>query len=274
MYNHTLGSPRSLARRLADVTPMDESARLRVLFVGELLLTGEALTYALGADPRLVVVGSVTTVEEAQAILQQTPLDVALLNGDGPLDQVTQGIQTLHGAYPSLKVLVLATQPVPDAVATYFRAGAIGCLPRDRSLAQLVADLQQAQQGALLFSPEQLVALATQRGGASREPLTPREQEVLQILARGGSTEHAAAALSISPGTLRTHLQHCMTKLGARSRVEAVVVALQARLIQLPEAESPDVEGYLFDCAPGLASSPVTSISNPALQLAGAGAGC
>jgi two-component system nitrate/nitrite response regulator NarL len=166
-----------------------------------------------------------------------------LLNGDGPLAQLVQQLRTLRAATPAPRILVLAAAVTPPMVAACFRAGAAGCLARDASFSELVESLQRAQGGGTLFTVDQLVQVATQRSAPAPAPLTAREQQVLQVMAQGLSIEAAVTQLGISPATLRTHVKHAMTKLGARNRLEVVVLAVQAGLIHLPAPQAADVHG-------------------------------
>jgi DNA-binding NarL/FixJ family response regulator len=217
---------------------------LGVLIVGEPRLQGEALATALRTQPHVAVAEYRATLAEAQSAHQQLALDCVLLNGDGPLEQLAQQLSVLRALTPSPKILVLAAAATPPVVAACLRAGVAACLTRDHAFSELVTRLQQALRGERLFTAEQLVQVAAQRLAPAAVRLTAREQEVLQVMTRGLPTEEAAARLGISPATLSTHLKHAMVKLGARSRVEAVVLALQAELIRLPAAPANDVQGY------------------------------
>jgi DNA-binding NarL/FixJ family response regulator len=216
-----------------------------VLIVGEPRLSGEALALALRAQPQVALAQYRATLAEAQATCQQLALDCVLLNGDGPLDQLVPQLRALRAAASCPPVLVLAAAATPSVVAACLRAGAVGCLGRDTPFRELIGSLQAAVRGGRLFSAEQLVQVALERPASV--PLTPREQQVLQVIAHGRPADEAATELGISPATLHTHLKHAMTKLGARSRVEAVVLALQAGLIRLSAAAAADVQGYCLN---------------------------
>jgi DNA-binding NarL/FixJ family response regulator len=141
----------------------------------------------------------------------------------------------LRALRSTLRVIVLTEAVDREALVAYVRAGAVGCLAVDRAVPELVRAIKQVYAGEVLFDPGTLVDLLT---GAAQRPLVqtlaPRELEVLRVLATGLSTEEAASQLRITVHTLRTHLKKAMTKLGARSKLEAIILALREGLVELP----------------------------------------
>jgi DNA-binding NarL/FixJ family response regulator len=119
----------------------------------------------------------------------------------------------------------------------------MGCVTEDFAPSALADAIKRVHAGDVLFTPEVLLDMiqSTQaRAGAgaigsSSVSLAPREREVLQAVATGLSPEQVADLLSISIHTVRTHLKNAMAKLNSRSKLEAVMLALKAGLIELPD---------------------------------------
>lgn len=115
-------------------------------------------------------------------------------------------------------------------------AGARGFALKDAPLEDIVRAITTVARGDLYVDPVLAAALAATRrpaagGGGERKPLSQREREVLRMLAEGGSYTEIGGALYLSPDTVRAHAQRAMTKLGARTRTQAVAVALREAMI-------------------------------------------
>jgi DNA-binding NarL/FixJ family response regulator len=140
--------------------------------------------------------------------------------------------------FPALKLLVIVQAADEATLLACIQAGAAGWVSKDQGPADLVQAAERVCEGEVLFAPELLVSLLAKRGAPQPMPALPgpRELEVLRGLAEGLGTVEIAERLCVSPHTVRTHLQGAMTRLKARSRLEAVVLALKAGLIELPGA--------------------------------------
>ena len=210
--------------------------RIKVLLVGAHRLVAEALGLALGADPELEVVDVRTEAGPAVDRVHETWPDVVLLDGSHTQRAAAELTATLRTALPELQIIVLNGTIDEDTLSAYVRAGAAGYFSNDGSLAELIHSIKQVHMGQVLFAPDQLVNLLTRPHSARlTQPLAPREAEVLQVLATGVSTEEAAAKLGISVHTLRTHVKKAITKLGVRSKLEAILLAIKEGLITVPE---------------------------------------
>lgn len=121
-----------------------------------------------------------------------------------------------------VRVLLLASRWTRQLVESAVSVGVHGCLVKTHRLDGLAAGIHAVDEGQCVLSPE-LLALCL--GGTPPAPadLTPREREVLALLSRGLSTQEAAVSLRISPATVKSHVSHALTKLGARNRLEAVL---------------------------------------------------
>jgi DNA-binding NarL/FixJ family response regulator len=138
-----------------------------------------------------------------------------------------------------VKVLVLTTFNLDEYVYEALRAGASGFLLKDAPPAQLLQGIRTVASGAALLDPEVTRALVGRYAARIRpaddappaNPLTPRELEVLRLIADGRSNREIAAALVISPETVKTFVSRILAKLGLRDRVQAVVYAHRHGLV-------------------------------------------
>lgn len=143
-----------------------------------------------------------------------------------------------------LELARLATKSVPDTAVLLYSgvadkglvsdaldAGARGFALKDAPLEDLGRAVDTTAAGGLYVDPVLAAALATARRGDERKALSEREREVLRLLAEGGSYAEIGATLFLSPDTVRAHAQRAMTKLGARTRTQAVAVALRGAMI-------------------------------------------
>ncbi|MFG2196702.1 DNA-binding response regulator [Streptomyces sp. NPDC048639] len=222
----------SLERDLFGAESADD--RARVLVADHDPISRHVLTSVLGTSAQLDVVGSVNN----QQPLQQWPLghvDVAVL-AIAPREDATGLIRQLD--LRKVRVLVVGTGWTQRRLDAVFAAGATGCLVKTIKVAKVAAAIRAVASGHTVLSPE-LRALYTRRVSAPPVPapagsmdllhtLTSREQEVLRHLAEGMSTAETAVRLRVSPATVKSHVSHALTKLGARNRLEAVLLFQQS----------------------------------------------
>jgi DNA-binding NarL/FixJ family response regulator len=194
----------------------------------------------LRAEPDIEVVGEAADGAEAVALARELDPDVVLMdvrmpNVDGI--EATRQIIDANGNGP--RVLVLTTFDLDEYVYEALRAGASGFLLKDAPEEQLVSGIRIVADGGSLFAPAVTRRLIERFAGApAQEPppalgeLTPRELEVLRLVARGLSNAEIAAELVVSDATVKTHVAHILRKLGLRDRVQAVVFAYESGLVQ------------------------------------------
>jgi DNA-binding NarL/FixJ family response regulator len=193
------------------------------------------------AEPDLEVVGEASDGESAvQLALREHPdvflMDVRMPGLDGI--QATEQIVAAHGP---TRVLVLTTFDLDENVYRAVKAGAAGFLLKDLPAEDLVAAIRHAARGSdALLAPavtRRLVERFAQRRPPTQqsvrvaEELTPRELEVLRLVAGGLSNSEIARDLHVSGATIKTHVARILMKLGLRDRVQAVVVAYESGLV-------------------------------------------
>jgi DNA-binding NarL/FixJ family response regulator len=134
------------------------------------------------------------------------------------------------------RVLVVTTFDTDADVLPAIEAGATGYLLKDAPRDELLRAVRAAARGEAILAPAVAHVLMSRVRAPAQEPLTPREVEVLRLIARGSSNRDAAAALFVSEATVKTHLLHIYAKLGVNDRTAAVALALERGLVRLSEA--------------------------------------
>jgi DNA-binding NarL/FixJ family response regulator len=178
----------------------------------------------------ITITASTRDGQEALRKIEETRPSVAVL--DARMPRLT-GLEVLR-ALPndSTTRVILYTGYGDDALLSdALDAGVAGMVDKEAPLDDLVRAIRIVADGGTYLDPAAAAALISQRRSNTRRELTPREREVLRLLADGNSNEQIGAILSISPQTVRTHVQKAMEKLGASTRVQAVATALRDSLI-------------------------------------------
>ncbi len=215
---------------------------VRVLVVDDHTLFRRGLTALLAADVRFVVVAEAGDAGEAQRRAAASRPDVILLDNHLPGVNGVDALPGLREAAPEARVLMLTVSEDEDDLAAALRGGACGYLLKTADSELLADAILRAVRGQSTVSPEMtgklVSAFQSAQGGAPAaeaapaEPLdtlSPREQEILALIARGDSNKEIARTLAIAETTVKIHVQHILRKLGLSSRVQAAVVAAQRR---------------------------------------------
>ncbi len=205
---------------------------LRVLILADDPLTSAGLAALLEEDPEYIVVGQQKTADDW--VEQQERLDPDLLIWDVGWE-AGEALEEVIGLIWSLPP-VLALVPDPGEAGRLWAGGVRGVLPRTVDVGALRAALRGLAEGLAVFDPELLPSLEPPKAEApagSSSPLTPRETEVLRLLADGLSNRGIANELQISEHTVKFHVNSIMNKLNAESRTEAVVSGMRRGIISL-----------------------------------------
>jgi DNA-binding NarL/FixJ family response regulator len=220
---------------------------IRVLLADDERLVRAGFRMILKAEAGLEVIGEAADGLEAVKAVEELRPDVVLMDIRMPkLDGLEATRRILARPEPRPQVVVLTTFDLDAYVYEALRAGASGFLLKDAPEDQLVAAIRIAADGGAMFSPSvtrRLIEEFSRRVSPEPPPglaeLTPREREVLRLLARGLSNQEIAAELVVSEHTAKTHVAHILSKLGLRDRIQAVVLAYETGLVQPGETESP-----------------------------------
>lgn len=214
----------------------------RVLVVDDDPLVRTGLTMMLGGDPRLEVVGEAADGLEAQDRVRELAPDIVLMDIRMPRCDGLEATAAVRALPDPPEVLVLTTFDADDMVLRALRAGASGFLLKDTPPPRIVEAVLRVHAGEPMFSPSagrRLVAAvaASAPDASEREAvrlvagLTDREREVALAVGRGLTNADIAAELYLSVATVKAHLTHVMTKLGAGNRVQIAIRMHDAGLL-------------------------------------------
>jgi DNA-binding NarL/FixJ family response regulator len=220
---------------------------IRVLIADDQAMVRQGFGALLAAQPDLLVVGDAANGAEAVAAARRLDPDVVLMDVRMPVLDGLAATRQLLGDRPAdgrPRVLILTTFDLDDYVYEALRAGASGFLLKDAPAAELVHAVRVVAAGDALLAPavtRRLIAEFAARPGRDRPRptslagLTPRETEVLRLIARGRSNGEIAADLVVAEQTVKTHIGRILAKLHLRDRAQAVVVAYESGLVAAGE---------------------------------------
>jgi DNA-binding NarL/FixJ family response regulator/class 3 adenylate cyclase len=227
----------------------DVTGRVRVLIVDDQALVRTGFRMILDAEGDMDVVGEAANGKEAIGEASRLNPDVVLMDVRMPeLDGIEATRRLLADGSVDSKVVMLTTFDMDEYVYEALRAGASGFLLKDAPPEQLVDGIRAVCSGDALLAPsvtrrviEEFVRRppeAVRTAPPEIEELTPRECEVLKLIARGLSNAEIAKSLVVSETTVKTHVARVLMKMGLRDRVQAVVMAYESGLVQPGEAGS------------------------------------
>ena len=203
---------------------------IRVLLVDDHAIVREGLRTLLSEEPDIKVVGEAANGAEAMALTATLHPDVILMDLVMP---EMDGIQAMRGiceASPSSRVLVLTSFGDDHRVRGAIQAGAVGYLLKDVLKADLLRAIRAAAQGQPTLHPEaqrQLMRQVTTPARLLLDDLTPRERDVLRLIARGQSNKEIAATLCVTEGTIKGYVSAILAKLGVADRTQAALYAVK-----------------------------------------------
>ena len=206
---------------------------VRVLVVDDQALVREGLITLLEAVPDITpVAAAAADGEEAVALSARHRPDVVLMDLRMPRLDGVEATRRIREAQPETEIVVLTTHADDDSILDALRAGARGYLTKDAGIVEIARAVHAAADHQAVLDPVvQARLIAAAGAGADRRPaaraslpddLTPREAEVLSLIARGLSNAEIAATLVVSDATVKTHINHVFAKIGARDRAQAV----------------------------------------------------
>ena len=219
----------------ADPTTM----AIRVVIADDHSLVRQGLRRYLEMAGDIRVIGEASNGREALALMENGvgEPDVALLDIRMPEMDGLEAARRIRQSHPAVGIVMLTAYDDRQFVVEAVRAGARGYVLKARDADHLIQTVRLVAGGNMVIDPQLVVALADELTQAKErdrkaDTLTPREIEVLQLLAFGHTNRDIADQLFISPDTVKTHLEHIFEKLGASDRTAAVAEALRRRLIE------------------------------------------
>jgi DNA-binding NarL/FixJ family response regulator len=213
---------------------------VRILIGDGHSLFREALSAALAAERGLAVVSEARDGVDAVAEAERTRPEVAVLDAELPNCDGVRAARLIRERVVGCHIVLLAAEEDLETLADAVHAGVNAYLTKASPLSELVEAIRAVHRGDTLVPARMLGGLfqrllqqrrATDQAARRLGRLTPRELEVLSLLAQGGDNDSIARVLVISPQTARTHIQNVLVKLGVHSRLEAAAVAIQNGLV-------------------------------------------
>lgn len=209
---------------------------VRLVVVDDHPVVRDGITGLLDAQPGLTVVGEAGDGVEAVAVVEHTKPDVVVMDLRMPGGSGVDAIRELRQRNPEhYRILVLTTYDTDHDVREAMRAGADGYLLKDAPRDELVRAVHEVAQGRPVLTASALAVLSgresSETRGASKNALSPRETEVLRLVAEGRTNRAIASQLRIGEATVKTHLLHVYDKLKVADRASAVNAAWQDGLI-------------------------------------------
>ncbi len=212
---------------------------IKVLICDDQEIVCEGLQRILKTDPQISVVGIAHNGQEALDLASQLNPDLVLMDLKMPLMNGSQATRRLRQTHPKIQVLILTTYTDDEWLFDAIRNGAAGYLLKDSPSKDLISAIKGTVLGESFIDPSvarkvlQNVAQTPQHESQPNITLTPREREILELLALGLSNADIASRLYLSRGTVRNYMSDLFTKLGVSDRTQAVVVGLRLGLVDI-----------------------------------------
>lgn len=213
---------------------------IKVMIVDDHTVLRDTLKLLLDAHPEVEVVGEAADGRQAIDLAERIKPDIILMDTAMPGLNGIEATETIHKRLPRTKVLMLSGYGYEDRVSAALRAGASGYVLKSATADELLGAIMQVYHSNTYLS-ESLVASAqvrnslngNDRAGAPEPVLSPREREVLQLVAEGFGNRGIAERLFISIKTVEAHKEHIAQKLGVRGNAELIRYAIRKGLIQV-----------------------------------------
>jgi two-component system, NarL family, response regulator DevR len=212
---------------------------IRVAIIDDHAIVRQGLRAMLDREPDLRVVGEAASAKAAPAMLDRAEPRVVLLDLKLTAGSECDGVglcRAITQRYPGIRVLILTSSADEWLILESIKQGANGFVLKDVDLTELIRAIRAVHRGESAFDPRSASVVvrwmhAGQRPGTTASDITPREREILALLARGLSNVAIGQRLYISAATVKFHVGNVMQKLGARRRAEAVYAASKLGLI-------------------------------------------
>ncbi|MGC4941298.1 response regulator [Kribbella sp. DT2] len=204
---------------------------IRLIIVDDHPIVRDGLRGIFDSDPAFSVVGEAGDGAEALTIAAQHQPDAVLLDLRMPGLSGADLIRALRAQQPAVRILVLTTFDDDAEIHTAIDEGATGYLLKDTPRTELRRAVEATARGESVLSPTVAHALTGRKAVPEHQKLSPRELEVLTLVARGTTSREIAAQLFITEATVKTHLLHLYAKLEAKDRAAAVAIAYQRGLL-------------------------------------------
>jgi two-component system, NarL family, response regulator len=209
---------------------MSQEAPIRVLIVDDHPVIRTGLSLMLKYERGMEAVGEAGNGREAVALYRMCRPNVTLMDLRMPDMDGAEAITAIRAEFPAARIILLTTYDGDEDIYRGLRAGAKAYLLKDAPCEELLETIRRVHSGQKCITMEVGAKLAERIEGPV---LTEREREVLRQMARGSSNQEIGAALFITEGTVKFHVNHILSKLGVNDRTQAVIVALKRGIASL-----------------------------------------
>jgi DNA-binding NarL/FixJ family response regulator len=224
------------------------NSKVQIFIISQQSMFLKALEHAFSETQDIVVLGTTGIRDEVLKAIDNLPPDVALLDIDGAGEAGLDLARKIKQRSPNIGVIVLTSNPDDNQLFQALKAQAVAYVNKETTEQQLTDTIRRVAKGehpineSLTNRPKlaehvlqqfQELSLRTEAAEAYISPLTPREIEILEYIAKGYLNKQIAAELGISEQTIKNHVTSILRKLNANARTEAVVVAIKQGLIKL-----------------------------------------
>ena len=203
-----------------------------IVIIDDHRMVADALAELIGAESDLEVLGIAGTVAEGVAVTERTRPDLVLLDYSLPDGNGGMAARAIKARWPGIALVMLTGAGGQQALSDAVSAGCTGFLIKELHGPVLVDAIRSVYHGEVVIHAKALAELLAHEAVAPHY-LTTREMEVLELLARGTSTEEIARTLYLSSHTVRNHVSNILSKMGAHSKLEAVTVAIRERIVDI-----------------------------------------
>lgn len=216
--------------------------KTKVVIADDHTLFRQGIRNLLAHEADIEVVGEASNGNEALSLAESLRPDLILMDVSMPGLSSFEATRQLKRVLPDVKVLFLTMYDDEDYLLESMQAGASGYILKDSPTEQLLSGIRDVQNGGSYLSPKMLAQLVDDFRSRMRSnvpqprlaTLTPREREVLKLLAEGNSVKEIAASLNLSVKTIEAHKFNLMRKLDIHNKAQLVQYAIQKKIIQLP----------------------------------------
>ena len=208
----------------------NESSSIRILVVDDHPIVRQGIAALIATESDMSLVGEAATGREALQQFRAHRPDITLMDLMMPEMSGLDAIIAIRSEYPEARLIVLTTYVGDVQVLRALKAGARSYLLKNSLYKELLETIRAVHAGKKSLSPEASFQLAEH---ATDEALTPAEIRVLRLVAEGDANKEIAVKLSLSEGTIKGQLRNIMSKLGAKDRTHAAMIALKRGIIEI-----------------------------------------
>lgn len=215
---------------------------IRIVLVDDTSMFRDGLQLVIERQGDMTVVGQAADGAESLQVVEQTRPDIVLMDVRMPVMDGVEATRRIRTLVPSTHVLVLTTYSDDEYIVEALKAGAVGYLLKDMQSRDLIQAIRAVHQGGVLILPPLAARLLSESTKTSSQPpaepeairlgdLTPRESEILKLVAHGMTNREIADRLHLTEGTVKNHMSAVYAKLHARDRAQAVSFAMRQGLL-------------------------------------------